>query len=198
VTADGAQRGTIRDRAMRSSSSASVQTANTLFSAVETRPSKLWDIGSSKATSAFKFPPGALVDSLIVARDGRRCCGLRRWPGPRLGRNSTASPSQPGLAAGLFHWPSIATAGPGQRRSQKTSSCGTWPREGTGHAVRTHMPVQAVRFSPDGKTVASAEGSWPKSPAGCGEALDVATARKRATLRGHGHGIFAVAFSPVW
>jgi WD40 repeat protein len=60
--------------------------------------------------------------------------------------------------------------------------------------LRAQAPVNALAFSPDGKTLATGHG--PVGAVGWVKLWDVATGKVKATLEGHTSIVLAVAFSP--
>jgi WD40 repeat protein len=60
--------------------------------------------------------------------------------------------------------------------------------------LKAQAPVNALAFSPDGKTLATAHG--PVGAVGWVKLWDVATAKVKATLEGHTSIVLTVAFSP--
>jgi len=178
---------------MRSSSSASDPDGTPCFRRV--RPAvKLWDIVPAKRHLPSSSPPGALVDSLIVARDGDDVCGLRRCR-PRLGRNSR-QPVSAWAGRRFIHWPSIANGG-------------SWPASINKNVKLWDLAERKELATLSGHTLPVASGGdfagwekrWrrgrflPKSPAGVVKLWDVGHGQGTRDLERHGHGIFARVFA---
>lgn len=143
------------------------------------------DAGTTTLVNAMTFSP----DGTLLAIDHGSCVSLWEVASHRFRKRAFAS----SLPASFFYG-SLAFSPNGKTLAANRYDVGLWDTErgetvggvGEGHAER----VTAVRFSPDGKTIATA--SEDKTV----KLWDARTLKELATLNGHGDFVSCLAFSP--
>lgn len=168
---------------------------------------RLWDLATRREHTLWGHTDA--VAALAISPDGKTLVSgghdhaLRFWDARPSPWNQLREP-QPGLNAPIIFAlaPDGRTLACAEQKTIKLWDLSTGREQATleGHA----LPVQALAFAPDGQTLASGEGqplsskdgALPESSPGVIKLWDCATGKERSTLRGHAHGIYALAFSP--